>query len=405
MSSTIDLENRFCAHNYHPLPVVLSRGEGVFVWDEDGKKYLDMMSAYSAVSHGHANPRLVEVVKNQVEKLTIVSRAFYTDKLGEFLKLACEMTGQDMALPMNTGAEAVETAIKAARKWGYEVKGIEKDRAEIIACTGNFHGRTTTIIAMSDEPQYQHGFGPYPAGFKLVRYGDVEALEQMITPQTAAFLVEPIQGEGGIVIPPQGYLKACQDLCRKHNVLLIADEIQTGLGRTGSLLACDHENVVPDGLILGKALGGGILPVSMFLAKREVMEMFTPGDHGSTFGGNPLASAVGIEALHIITEEKLAERSNEMGDYLIEKLRALESPLISDIRGCGLFVGIEIDPALGSAREICEALMDRGLLSKETHETVVRLAPPLVIERKEIDWAVGQISEVLGEMDRLRLAS
>jgi ornithine--oxo-acid transaminase len=405
MSSTIDLENQFCAHNYHPLPVVLSRGKGVFVWDENGKKYLDMMSAYSAVSHGHANPRLVEVVKSQVEKLTIVSRAFYTDQLGEFLKLACELTGQDMALPMNTGAEGVETAIKAARKWGYEVKGIEKDKAEIIACSGNFHGRTTTIIAMSDEPQYQYGFGPYPAGFKLVRFGDAEALEKLITPQTAAFLVEPIQGEGGIVMPPEGYLKACQEICRKHNVLLIADEIQTGLGRTGSLLACDHEGVVPDGLILGKALGGGILPVSMFLSKREVMDVFTPGDHGSTFGGNPLASAVGLEALNILVEEKLPERSKEMGDYLMGRLRELESPLISDIRGRGLFVGIEIDPALGSAREICEALMERGLLSKETHETVVRLAPPLVITREEIDWAVLQISEVLDEMDRLRLAS
>lgn len=405
MSSTIDLENQFCAHNYHPLPVVLSRGKGVFVWDEDGKKYLDMMSAYSAVSHGHANPRLVEVVKNQVEKLTIVSRAFYTDQLGEFLKLACELTGQDMALPMNTGAEAVETAIKAARKWGYEVKGIEKDKAEIIACTGNFHGRTTMIIAMSDEPQYQYGFGPFPAGFKLVQYGDAAALEKLITPQTAAFLVEPIQGEGGIVIPPEGYLKSCQEICRKHNVLLLADEIQTGLGRTGSMLACDHENVVPDGLILGKALGGGILPVSMFLSKREVMDVFTPGDHGSTFGGNPLASAVGLEALNILVEEKLPERSKEMGDYLMGQLQGLDSPLISDIRGRGLFVGIEIDPAHGSAREVCEALMVRGLLSKETHETVVRLAPPLVINREEIDWAVEQISEVLNEMDRIRLAS
>jgi len=405
VSSTIDLENQYCAQNYHPLPVVLSRGKGAFVWDENDKKYLDMMSAYSAVSHGHANPRLVEVVKRQVEKLTIVSRAFYTDQLGEFLKLACELTGQDMALPMNTGAEAVETAIKAARKWGYEVKGIEKDKAEIIACTGNFHGRTTMIIAMSDEPQYQFGFGPFPAGFKLVQFGDSEALEKQITPQTAAFLVEPIQGEGGIVIPPEGYLKTCQDICRKHNVLLIADEIQTGLGRTGSMLACDHENVVPDGLILGKALGGGILPVSMFLSKREVMEVFTPGDHGSTFGGNPLASAVGLEALKILVEEKLPERSKEMGDYLVGQLHGLNSPLISDIRGRGLFVGIEIDPALCSAREICEALMHRGLLSKETHETVVRLAPPLVINREEIDWAVEQISEVLNEMDRIRLAS
>ncbi len=405
MSSIIDLENQFCAHNYDPLPVVLSRGEGVFVWDENDKKYLDMMSAYSAVSHGHANPRLIDVVKKQVETLTIVSRAFYTDRLGEFLKLACELTGQDMALPMNTGAEAVETAIKAARKWGYEVKGIEKDKAEIIACTGNFHGRTTTIIAMSDEPQYQFGFGPYPAGFKLVQYGDATALEKLMTPHTAAFLVEPIQGEGGIVIPPEGYLKTCQEICRKHNVLLIADEIQTGLGRTGSLLACDHENVVPDALLLGKALGGGILPVSMFLSKREVMDVFTPGDHGSTFGGNPLACAVGLEALKILVEDNLSARSQQMGDYLIGKLHGLDSPLISEIRGRGLFVGIDIDPALGSAREICESLMDRGLLSKETHETVVRLAPPLVIGREEIDWAVDQIGEVLDEKDSIRLAS
>ena len=405
MSSTIDLENRFCAHNYEPLPVVLSRGEGVFVWDEDGKKYLDMMSAYSAVSHGHANPRLVKAARKQLETLTIVSRAYYTDQLGKFLQRACELTGQDMALPMNTGAEAVETAIKAARKWGYEVKGIEKDKAEIIACTGNFHGRTTTIVGFSDEPQYRYGFGPFPAGFKLARYGDVESLESLITPNTAAFLVEPIQGEGGIVIPPDGYLKACAEICRKHNVLLLADEIQTGLGRTGSLLACDHENVVPDGLILGKALGGGIVPVSMFLSKREVMDVFTPGDHGSTFGGNPLAAAVGLEALNILVEEKLADRSREMGDYLLGKLRELESPFISDIRGRGLFVGIEIDPAHGTAREICEALMDRGLLSKETHETVVRLAPPLVIKGEEIDWAVDQIREVLDEMDRIRLAS
>lgn len=405
MSSTIDLENRFCAHNYEPLPVVLTRGEGVFVWDEDGKKYLDMMSAYSAVSHGHANPRLVEVIRKQVEKLTIVSRAFYTDQLGKFLQRACELTGQDMALPMNTGAEAVETAIKAARKWGYEVKGIRKDKAEIIACSGNFHGRTTMIVGFSDEPQYRYGFGPFAPGFKLARYGDAGSLESLITPNTAAFLVEPIQGECGIIVPPQGYLRDCAEICRKHNVLLIADEIQTGLGRTGSMLACDHEQVVPDGLILGKALGGGMLPVSLFLSKREVMEVFTPGDHGSTFGGNPLAAAVGLEALNIVVEEKLAERSKEMGDYLLARLRRIESPLVSDIRGKGLFVGVEIDRALGTARQVCEALMEGGLLSKETHETVVRLAPPLVIKGEQIDWAVDQISKVLGEMDRVRLAS
>ena len=405
MSSKIDLENKYCAPNYHPLPVVLARGEGAFVWDETGKKYLDMMSAYSAVSHGHANPRLVKVLKEQAETLSIVSRAFYTSNLGEFLQRACELTGQDMALPMNTGAEAVETAVKAARKWGYEVKGIAPDKAEVIACSGNFHGRTITIISFTDEAEYQKNFGPLTPGFKIVPYGDANALEQMITENTAAFLVEPIQGEGGIVIPPAGYLKACQEICRKHNVLLIADEIQTGLGRTGRLLACQHEDVVPDGLILGKALGGGILPVSMFLARQDVMNVFTPGTHGSTFGGNPLGAAIGLEALNILVDEKLPERSQELGDYLVAELSKNGSPLIKEIRGRGLFVGIDIDPALGSAREICEELMERGLLSKETHETVVRLAPPLVITREEIDWAVLQIAEVLQEMDRTRLAS
>jgi len=405
MSSGLDLENQYCAHNYHPLPVVLSRGKGAYVWDENGKKYLDMMSAYSAVSHGHANPRLVAALSKQAETLCIVSRAFYTDKLGPFLKLACEITGQDMALPMNTGAEAVETAVKAARRWGYESKGIEQDKAEIITCSGNFHGRTTTIISFSDEKEYQKNFGPLTPGFKVVEYGDADALEKMITPNTAAFLVEPIQGEGGIVIPPKGYLRKCQEICRKHNVLLIADEIQSGLGRTGKMLACDHEDVVPDGLILGKALGGGILPVSMFLARKEVMDIFVPGTHGSTFGGNPLAAAVGTEALNILIEDKLPERSMEMGNYLMGELAKLNSALIGSIRGSGLFIGIEINSEVGSAREICERLMDRGLLSKETHETVVRLAPPLVISREEIDWAVAQIREVLQEMDEVRLAS
>ena len=405
MPSGYELENKYCAHNYHPLPVVLSRGKGVYVWDEHGKKYLDMMSAYSAVSHGHANPRLVSALKTQAETLCIVSRAFYTDKLGPFLERACELTGQDMALPMNTGAEAVETAVKAARRWGYESKGIEADKAEIIVCTGNFHGRTTTIISFSDEKEYQKNFGPLTPGFKVVEYGDADALEAAITPDTAAFLVEPIQGEGGIVIPPPGYLRRCQEICRDNNVLLIADEIQTGLGRTGRLLACDHEEVKPDGLILGKALGGGILPVSMFLGRQDVMDIFVPGTHGSTFGGNPLAAAVGIEALNILVEERLPERSMELGEYLMEQLARIDSPLIDTIRGSGLFVGIEIDPALGSAREVCERLMTRGLLSKETHETVVRLAPPLIIEREALDWAVQQISEVLQEMDQLRIAS
>jgi ornithine--oxo-acid transaminase len=405
MSERIDLEGRYCAQNYHPLPVVLTRARGAYVWDENGKKYLDMMSAYSAVSHGHGHERLVEVVKQQVERLNIVSRAFYTDKLGPFLEKVCTLTGQDMALPMNTGAEAVETAIKAARKWAYTVKGVEKDQAEIIACTGNFHGRTTTIVAMSDEPQYKEGFGPFPPGFTLVEYGNIDALAAAINENTAAFLVEPIQGEGGIIVPPEGYLRAAAKLCKERNVLLIADEIQTGLGRTGRLLACEHEDVHPDGLILGKALGGGILPVSMFLAKREVMDVFRPGDHGSTFGGNPLAAAVGLEALNILVEDHLPEHSARMGEYLMAQLNEIDSPLISDIRGKGLFVGVEIDPTLSSARDVCERLMDRGLLSKETHGVVVRLAPPLVISQQEIDWAITQIREVLAEIDEVRLAS
>ena len=405
MNSRIDLEAQYCAQNYLPLPVVLTRAEGVFVWDDTGKKYLDMMSAYSAVSHGHANSRLVRLVQQQVAQLNIVSRAFYTDKLGPFLERICTLTGQDMALPMNTGAEAVETAIKAARKWAYTVKGVAADKAEIIACTGNFHGRTIAIVAMSDEAQYQAGFGPFPPGFRVVEYGNIEALRAAINENTAAFLVEPIQGEGGIIVPPEGYLKAAEQLCREHNVLLIADEIQTGLGRTGKLLACEHEDVKPDGLILGKALGGGILPVSMFLARREVMQVFKPGDHGSTFGGNPLAAAVGLEALNILVEDRLAEHSAEMGAYLLAELAAIRSPLIKELRGRGLFIGIEIEPSMATAREICEALMERGLLSKETHTTVVRLAPPLVISRAEIDWAITQLREVLQEIDRLRLAS
>jgi len=405
MNSRIELEQRYCAQNYLPLPVVLTRGEGVFVWDDEGNKYLDMMSAYSAVSHGHANPRLVKVAQEQVARLNIVSRAYHTDNLGPFLQRACELTGMDVALPMNTGAEGVETALKAARKWAYEVKGVAPDKAEIIACTGNFHGRTIAVIAMSDEAQYRRGFGPFPPGFILAEYGNLQSLEEKITPNTAAFLVEPIQGEAGIVLPPAGYLKACEQLCRKHNVLLIADEIQTGLGRTGKLLACEHEGVKPDGLILGKALGGGILPVSLFLARREVMSVFTPGDHGSTFGGNPLAAAVGLEALNILVEDDLSACSASMGDYMLKKLHKLDSPMIKDVRGLGLFIGVEIDPALSTARDVCERLMQRGILSKETHDTVVRLAPPLTISRSEIDWALDRLNAVLAEMDSLRLAS
>lgn len=405
MNRTIELEDRYCAHNYHPLPVVLVRGEGVHLWDEDGKQYLDMMSAYSAVSHGHANPRLVRALSEQAARLNIVSRAFHTDKLGPFLKLACELTGQDMALPMNTGSEAVETAIKAARKWAYEVKGVADGQAEIIACEGNFHGRTITIVGMSTDPQYQAGFGPFPGGLKTIPYGDASALETAINENTAALLIEPIQGEGGIVMPPEGYLKACAEICRKNNVLLICDEVQTGLGRTGKLLACEHEGVKPDGLILGKALGGGILPVSMFLARREVMEVFHPGDHGSTFGGNALGSAVGFEALTMLVEDNMAERSAELGTYFLDRLKEIDSGLISELRGKGLFIGMEIDPQKATAREICERLMERGLLSKETHETVVRFAPPLIITREQIDWALEQIRAVLAEMDQVAKAS
>jgi ornithine--oxo-acid transaminase len=405
MVSLLELENRHCARNYDPLPVVLTRGEGIHVWDDAGNRYIDMMSAYSAVSHGHAHPRLVAVAREQLGRLSIVSRAFHTDKLGPFLKRACELTGQDKALPMNTGAEAVETALKAARRWAYDVKAVPPGEAEIIACRGNFHGRTMAAVAMSSEPEYQRGFGPFPPGFRLVDFGDAEALERAITPNTAAFIVEPIQGEAGIVVPPDGYLKACREICRKHNVLLIADEIQTGLGRTGSMLACDHEGVTPDGLVLGKALGGGIMPVSLFLARADVMDRFTPGSHGSTFGGNPLAAAIGLEALDVLVEEDLAAASASNGEYLMKQLRGIDSPLVSEVRGRGLFIGLEIDPSRASARRVCELLMSRGVLSKETHATVVRLAPPLVISRSEIDIAVNQISDVIGEMDRIRVAS
>lgn len=405
MVSSIELENRHCARNYDPLPVVLTRGEGVHVWDDAGNRYIDMMSAYSAVSHGHAHPRLVAVAREQLGRLSIVSRAFHTDKLGPFLERACELTGQEKALPMNTGAEAVETALKAARKWAYDVKAVRPGEAEIIACRGNFHGRTIAVVAMSSEAQYQRGFGPFPPGFRLVDFGDAQALERAITPNTAAFIVEPIQGEAGIVMPPDGYLRACRDICRKHNVLLIADEIQTGLGRTGSMLACDHEGITPDGLVLGKALGGGLMPVSLFLARADVMDRFTPGSHGSTFGGNPLAAAIGLEALDVLVEEDLPGRSASNGEYLMKQLRRIDSPLISEVRGRGLFIGLQIDPSRGSARRVCELLMTRGVLTKETHETVVRLAPPLVISRSEIDIAVGKISDVIGEMDQIRVAS
>lgn len=394
MLDSINLEHYYGANNYAPLPVVLVRGEGIYLWDDKGNRYLDMMSAYSALSHGHAHPELVKTLIEQAKTLAVVSRAFYSDKLGVFLQKACELTGQERGLPMNSGAEAVETALKAARKWGYQVKKIPANQAEIIVCEGNFHGRTTTIVGMSSEPQYREGFGPFAPGFKQIPYGDAAALEKAITPNTAAFLVEPIQGEAGIRVPPRGYLKQCADICRKHNALLICDEIQTGLGRTGKLLACEHEDIKPDGLILGKALGGGLLPVSLFLAKKAVMDVFTPGDHGSTFGGNPLAAAVGLRALEVLVEDKLIQHAFEMGKYFMQQLRTLKSPLIKDIRGQGLLIGIEIVPS-HSARDICLALLKHGILTKETHKTVIRLAPPLMVSKEQIDETVMAINRSL----------
>ena len=395
-----ELERTFGARNYDTLPVVLVRGRGAHLWDDHGRRYLDLMSAYSAVSHGHCHPRLVAALSRQAQTLAVTSRAYYNTRLPLFLERLCRLTGQDQALPTNTGLEAVETALKAARKWAHKVKGVPEDSAEIIACSGNFHGRSIAIVAMSTEPQYRDGFGPFPRGFKLVPFGDAKAFEPAITASTAAFLVEPIQGEQGIIVPPRGYLAECERICRRHNVLLIADEVQTGLGRTGRLLACDHEGVKPDGLILGKALGGGLLPVSAFLARREVMAVFEPGDHGSTFGGNPLAAAVALEALDVLVEERLVERSAELGEILLSGLRAIKSPLVREVRGLGLFSGIDIDPAWASAREVVMRLLARGILSRDTHHTVVRIAPPLVISRTQLEWALKSIRSVLAEIER-----
>jgi ornithine--oxo-acid transaminase len=394
-ASAIALEEQYGAANYHPLPVVLTRGEGVHLWDEDGRRYLDMMSAYSAVSFGHGHPRLVAALVDQAKRLAVTSRAFHTDRLGAFLARLCRLTGMDQALPMNTGAEAVETAIKAARKWGHTVKGIADGQAEIIVAKGNFAGRTTTIVGFSSEAQYRRGFGPFAPGFTSVSYGDAAALEAAITPRTCAFIVEPVQGEAGIVVPPAGYLKAVREICTRHKVLLICDEVQTGLGRTGAVLACDHEGVRPDGLTLGKALGGGLLPVSAFLASRELMAVFTPGDHGSTFGGNPLAAAVGDVALQVLVGEKLSERAAKQGEVLMSKLRALKHPAITEVRGKGLLIGVEIDPTFASARQVCEALLREGVLSKDTHGTVVRFAPPLTIGDEHIDEAVAALDHAL----------
>lgn len=395
MHALITLENQYGAHHYLPIPVVLVKGEGVYVWDDAGNQYIDMMSAYSAVSFGHAHPELVHALCAQAKTLSVVSRAFHSKSLAPFLKRVCEVTQQDKALPMNTGAEAVETAIKAARKWAYTVKGVQQNKAEIIGCNGNFHGRTVTIIGLSSEPQYKENFGPFPPGLKRIPFGDANALENAITENTAAFLVEPIQGEGGIIIPPKGYLKACQAICQKHNVLLICDEVQVGMGRTGKFLCSQHEGVIPDGLILGKALGGGLLPVSMFLGRADLLGVFQPGDHGSTFGGNELASVVGHAAIDLLFRENLSERSAELGDYLITQLHKCQSPVITDIRGRGLFVGVEINPAYATAREICLSMMAQGVLSKETHNTVVRFAPPLIITKAELDKVIAIFQQTI----------
>jgi len=391
----IELEEAYGAHNYHPLDVVIERGEGVWVWDVDGHKYLDCLSAYSALSHGHRHPAVVAALVEQAQKLTLTSRAFRNDQLGLFYKELCGLTGYEMALPMNTGAEAVETALKLARKWGYVRKGIPANQAEIIVAANNFHGRTITIVSGSTEPLYRDVFGPFTPGLVIVPYGNAAALAAAITPNTAAVMLEPIQGEAGVVVPPAGYLRSAAELCQKENVLFIADEIQTGLGRTGRLLACDHENVRPDVVILGKALGGGVYPVSAVLSSREIMGVFKPGEHGSTFGGNPLACAAARAALRVIVDEHLVENSAKMGEYFQERLAEIPSRHIKEVRGKGLLIGLELHPAAGGARRFCEALQKNGLLCKETHDHVLRFAPPLIIDQPTIDWAIPRIQEVL----------
>jgi ornithine--oxo-acid transaminase len=388
----IDIEDQFGAHNYHPLDVVIERAEGVWVYDVDGKRYLDCLAAYSAVNQGHCHPRIMQAMLDQARRVTLTSRAFRNDQLPLLFKDLHDLTGMDMSLPMNSGAEAVETALKAARKWGYTVKGIPANKAEIIACANNFHGRTITIVSFSTEAQYTDHFGPLTPGFRVIPFGDAEALEAAITPNTAAFLVEPIQGEAGIVVPPAGFLKKAAEICKKHNVLFIADEIQSGLGRTGRLFAYQWDGVEPDMVIIAKALSGGFYPISAVLSRREVLGVFKPGDHGSTFGGNPLACAVARAALKVLADEQLVERSAELGAYFLDRLRTLKSPIIKQVRGRGLWIGVELTVA---ARPYCERLMQEGLLTKDTHTYVIRLAPPLVITREEIDWAFDRIKKVI----------
>jgi ornithine--oxo-acid transaminase len=392
-------EAKFVAKNYKPIPVLLTRADGVYAWDLEGKKYLDMMSAYSAVSCGHSHPRIIKTLTEQAKTLAMTSRAYHTNTLGPFMEKLCQVTGLDLALPMNTGAEAVETAIKAARQWGYVSKKIPENKAEIIVADGNFHGRTTTIISFSSEPDYKKNFGPFTPGFVSVPFDDIKAIEAAITPNTCAVLMEPIQGEAGIKVPKPGFLSALRKLCSEKNVLWIDDEVQAGLGRTGKMFAFQHENVMPDLLILGKALGGGVLPVSAVVGSAAVMGLFKPGSHGSTFGGNPLACAVGLEALNVLTEEGMVENSAVLGDYMLTQLRGINSPLIRAVRGQGLWIGVDFEPSKVSARTVCEKLMEKGVLSKETHETVVRFAPPLTITKEQIDHALDILRQVLRELE------
>jgi ornithine--oxo-acid transaminase len=391
----IEIEDRYGAHNYHPLDVVISKGKGVWVYDVEGNKYLDCLSAYSALNQGHVHPAILKAMIAQSKKVTLTSRAFRNDQLPLFYKELSDMTGYEMSIPMNSGAEAVETALKIARKWAYAVKGIERHKAEIIVANGNFHGRTISIISFSSEPFYKADFGPFTPGFINVDYGNADAIEKAITPHTAAVMLEPIQGEGGVLIPPTGYLKQVAEICKKNNVLFIADEIQTGLGRTGKLFACDHEGVRPDMVIIGKALSGGFMPISAVLADRPIMGLLQPGEHGSTFGGSALAAAVGRAALKVIRDEHLVENAANMGEYFMAGLRAIPSPHVKEIRGKGLLIGVELKPEAGGARRFCEALMKKQILAKETHENVIRFAPPCIIDRKTIDWALVRISEVL----------
>lgn len=388
----IEQTEKYGAHNYHPLPIVISRAEGVWVEDPEGNKYMDMLSAYSAVNQGHRHPKIIQALKDQADKVTLTSRAFHNDQLGPWYEKICKLTSKEMALPMNTGAEAVETAVKAARRWGYDVKGIDENQAEIIACVGNFHGRTMTAVSLSSEAEYKRGFGPMLPGIKLIPYGDLEALKSAISANTAAFLIEPIQGEAGIVIPPEGFMKAAFDLCKENNVLFIADEIQAGLARTGKMFACEWEGIQPDMYILGKALGGGVFPISCVVANTDILGVFNPGSHGSTFGGNPLACAVSIAALDVLIDERLSDKSLELGEYFVSKLKEIRNPRIKEVRGRGLFIGVELTEP---ARKYCEELKEQGLLCKETHDTVIRFAPPLIITKEELDWAIERINKVL----------